>query len=169
MSKLAETINAIRDYANGGGNDKEIGSQAEEYSMFLEDLTGSLNELKKSMAFNESEFKQLMEQKGIVKADIFDNSNIRFDKYGGLVVLHPKNAKKSKKYREKSHIHLGAAIKALYIDTGHLPQEYYDNFVDASTLRELADYKSKFSSEGAERNIDAAEKAIKEVTQLLKR
>lgn len=30
----------------------------------------------------------------------------------------------AKKYREKSHIHLGTAIKALYIDVGLLPTSY---------------------------------------------
>ncbi|RII00603.1 HEPN domain-containing protein [candidate division NPL-UPA2 bacterium Unc8] len=67
----------------------------------------------------------------------------------------------NKKYREKSHIQLAFAIKSLYIDQGLLPQEYYDNFVQALDLREMADYKRKFSRQGAERNIQAAEKAIK--------
>ena len=74
----------------------------------------------------------------------------------------------AKKYREKSHIHLGLAIKALYIDKNILPDTYYEDFVSASSLRELADYKSKFSKEGAERNIKAAEKAIEEAGRILK-
>lgn len=65
-----------------------------------------------------------------------------------------------KKYREKSHIQLAHAIKAFYVDEGLLSQEYYDNLIQAIDLREMADYKSKFSKEGAERNIQAAEKAI---------
>lgn len=73
-----------------------------------------------------------------------------------------------KKYREKSHIQLARAIKALYIDTGLLPQEYYDNFVQALDLREMADYKSNFSQQGAERNIQTAEEAIKSVAPILK-
>ena len=55
-----------------------------------------------------------------------------------------------KRYREKSHIQLGFAIKAFYVDKGLLPQEYYDNFIQALDFRELADYKSKFSKESAE-------------------
>jgi len=55
-----------------------------------------------------------------------------------------------KRYREKSHIQLAFAIKAFYVDEGLLPQEYYDNFIQALDFRELADYKSKFSKEGAE-------------------
>lgn len=67
----------------------------------------------------------------------------------------------NKKYREKSHIQLALAIKALYIEKGELPQEYYDNFIQAIELREMADYKSSFSQAGAERNIQAAKEAIK--------
>ena len=36
-----------------------------------------------------------------------------------------------KRYREKSHIQLAFAIKAFYVDEGLLPQEYYDNFIQA--------------------------------------
>lgn len=74
----------------------------------------------------------------------------------------------NKKYREKSHIQLAFAIKAFYIDEGLLPQEYYDNFIQALDLREMADYKRSFSQQGAERNIQAAEEAIKLTEKLLK-
>jgi hypothetical protein len=73
-----------------------------------------------------------------------------------------------KRYREKSHIQLAFAIKAFYVDDGLLPQEYYDNFIQALDFRELADYKSKFSKPGAERNIQAAEEAIKSTEAILK-
>jgi uncharacterized protein (UPF0332 family) len=73
-----------------------------------------------------------------------------------------------KKYREKSHIQLALAIKAFYVDEGLLPQEYYDNFIQALDFREMADYKSKFSRQGAERNIQAAEEAIKLTDGILK-
>lgn len=74
----------------------------------------------------------------------------------------------AKKYREKSHIQLAFAIKSFYVDKGLLPQEYYDNFIQALDLREMADYKRRFSREGAERNIQAAEKAIILAGKLLK-
>lgn len=74
----------------------------------------------------------------------------------------------NKKYREKSHIQLAFAIKAFYIDEGLLPQEYYDNFIQALDLREMADYKRNFSQAGAERNIQAAEETIKLAEKLLK-
>jgi len=73
-----------------------------------------------------------------------------------------------KKYREKSHIQLAFAIKAFYVDEGLLSQEYYDNFIQALDFREMADYKSKFSKEGAQRNIQAAEEAIRLTEGLLK-
>ncbi len=53
------------------------------------------------------------------------------------------------------------AIKALYIDKGILPEEYYDNFIQALNLREMADYKRKHSKDGADRNVRIAEEAIK--------
>ncbi|MBN2097553.1 MAG: HEPN domain-containing protein [Candidatus Omnitrophica bacterium] len=74
-----------------------------------------------------------------------------------------------KRYREKSHIQLALAIKAFYIDKGLLPQEYYDNFIQALALRELADYKNKYSKEAAQRNIQVAEEAIKLAEGLLKK
>jgi len=74
-----------------------------------------------------------------------------------------------KKYREKSHIQLAFAIKTLYVDEGLLPEEYYDNFIQASSLRQMADYKRKFSKQGAERNIQAAEEAIKLAENIIKK
>jgi len=74
-----------------------------------------------------------------------------------------------KKYREKSHIQLALAIKAFYVDKYLLPQEYYDNFIQAMDLREMADYKAKFSKQGAEKNIHSAENAIKLAKLLLRK
>ncbi|MBU0684078.1 MAG: HEPN domain-containing protein [Candidatus Omnitrophica bacterium] len=73
----------------------------------------------------------------------------------------------TKKYREKSHIQLAFAIKAFFVDKGLLPQEYYDNFIQALNLREMADYKRTFSKDGAEKNIEAAEQAIKQAKAFL--
>lgn len=73
-----------------------------------------------------------------------------------------------KKYREKSHIQLAFAIKGLYVDKGILPEEYYDNFIQALGLREMADYKRKFSKQGAENNIQMAEKAVEIAEKVLK-
>ncbi|MFH1379209.1 MAG: HEPN domain-containing protein [bacterium] len=75
----------------------------------------------------------------------------------------------NKKYREKSHIQLCFAIKALYVDEGLLPEEYYDNLTQAMALREMADYKRKFSQQGAVRNIKAAKKAFLLAQVLLKK
>jgi len=72
-----------------------------------------------------------------------------------------------RKYREKSHIQLAFAIKAFYVDEGLLSKDYYDNFIQAMDLREMADYKSSFSKEGAEKTVKAAESAIKSTEKLL--
>jgi len=63
---------------------------------------------------------------------------------------------------------LAFAIKALYVDESLLPERYYDNFIQALNLREMADYKRKFSRQGAERNIQSAEEAIKLAKAFLK-
>lgn len=110
------------------------------------------------------------------KEDLFDAKDLfsreRFKSATTLAyytIFHTARALLFKKgYREKSHIQLGFAIKAFYVDKGLLPQEYYDNFIQALDFRELADYKSKFSKEGAERNIQAAEEAIRLTEALLK-
>lgn len=72
-----------------------------------------------------------------------------------------------KRYREKSHIQLAFAIKGFYVDKGILSREYYDNFIQALGLREMADYKRKFSRQGAERSIQSAETAIKLAEKVL--
>lgn len=73
-----------------------------------------------------------------------------------------------KKYREKSHIQLIFAIKEFYIDTGIISKDYYDDFIQALDLREMADYKREYSKSGAERNIEAADEAVKAVEKVLK-
>ncbi len=110
------------------------------------------------------------------KEDLFDAKDLfsreRFKSATTLAyytIFHTARALLYKKgYREKSHIQLGFAIKAFYVDKGLLPQEYYDNFIQALDFRELADYKSKFSKETAERNIQAGEEAIRSTEGLLK-
>ena len=67
----------------------------------------------------------------------------------------------------KSHIQLGRAIKALYIDEAELPEEFYDTFTKALTLRELADYKSKFSKNGAQNIISKAGIVLEEAKKVL--
>lgn len=110
------------------------------------------------------------------KEDLFDAKDLfsreRFKSATTLAyytIFHTARALLFKKgYREKSHIQLGFAIKAFYVDKELLPQEYYDNFIQALDFRELADYKIKFSKEGAQRNIQAAEEAIRLTEALLK-
>lgn len=73
----------------------------------------------------------------------------------------------SKKYREKSHIYLAFAIKHFFVNEGLLSEEYYDNLIQSMNLRELADYKRKYSQKGAERGIKIAEESIQIVKNIL--
>lgn len=103
--------------------------------------------------------------------DRFKNSKYKYATINAYyAIFHASRALLyNKKYREKSHIQLAFAIKAFYVDEGLLPQEYYDNFIQALDLREMADYKRNFSRRGAERNIQAAGEALKLVNDLLKK
>jgi uncharacterized protein (UPF0332 family) len=74
----------------------------------------------------------------------------------------------AKSYREKSHFYLGKAVAALYMENGQFTQEYCDNFAQGMNLRELADYKSKFSKEGADRIIDAAKQNLSKTKRILR-
>ena len=95
---LEQTVKNIKEYSK---HDREIRFQAEEYSMFVNDLLASLEDIRKVMKSHEEEFHKMMEKKGIIEPgdNTFDNSNIRFNKHGGLTVLGPKMPKK---IREKS-------------------------------------------------------------------
>jgi uncharacterized protein (UPF0332 family) len=66
-----------------------------------------------------------------------------------------------KKLREKSHRCLLEALKALYIDKGQVPPEYYDKFSVAMELRESADYRSAYSENDASRVIQNASQMIR--------
>ena len=113
----------------------------------------------------ETSYEDLAEAK-----DRFKNSKYKYATINAYyAIFHASRALLyNKKYREKSHIQLAFAIKAFYVDEGLLPQEYYDSFIQALDLREMADYKRNFSKEGAERNIQAAEETIKLAEKLLK-
>jgi len=74
-----------------------------------------------------------------------------------------------RKYREKSHIQLAYAVKALYVDVGLLPQEYYENLIETMNLREMADYRTRFTRAGAERSVRAAEEAIRLAEGIVKK
>ena len=71
-----------------------------------------------------------------------------------------------KGYREKSHYALMVAIKALYLGEGIIPREMLENFQTAKNLREDADYHAKYSKQGAESLIQAAEDFLNSVKEI---
>jgi len=72
----------------------------------------------------------------------------------------------SKGFREKSHYALLIALKELY--KNQLESELIQNFDEAMTLREEADYGLIFSEEGATSIVNNAEKFLNRVKEILR-
>lgn len=72
----------------------------------------------------------------------------------------------SKGYREKSHYALSIAIEELF--SKELGLTMVNAFRDAMDLRQEADYGLKFSEAGATETIEAAEKILTRVREILK-
>lgn len=66
----------------------------------------------------------------------------------------------SRGYREKSHYCLRVAIKELFVDEKYLSLEHLDLFDEAMGLREVADYESVYSKDGAKQTVSAAERFL---------
>lgn len=72
----------------------------------------------------------------------------------------------SKGFREKSHYALLVALRELY--KNQLESELIQNFDEAMSLREEADYGLIFSEEGATSIINNAEKFLNRVKEILR-
>ncbi len=72
----------------------------------------------------------------------------------------------SKGYREKSHYALSIAIEELF--SNEIGLSMVNAFRDAMDLRQEADYGLKFSEAGATETIEAAEKLLARVKEILK-
>jgi len=70
-------------------------------------------------------------------------------------------------YREESHSALKLAFKALYIETGILPQSTYNTLERGMNLREIADYKETYSQSGADNLIKSVIVALEEIQNVL--
>ncbi len=70
-------------------------------------------------------------------------------------------------YREKGHYCLAVALKALYVENKKLDTQSVRDFLNAMNLREVADYESHFSKDGAAAVINSAEKFIERATAIL--
>ena len=71
----------------------------------------------------------------------------------------------SKGFREKSHYALLVALRELFKNL--LESELIENFEEAMSLREEADYGLIFSEEGATSIVNNAEKFLKKVKEIL--
>jgi len=71
----------------------------------------------------------------------------------------------SKGFREKSHCALLVALRELFKNL--LESELIENFEEAMSLREEADYGLIFSEEGATSIVNNAEKFLKKVKEIL--
>jgi hypothetical protein len=70
-------------------------------------------------------------------------------------------------YRERSHAALLVALRELYARTGRLAQPELDNFENAMSLRQEADYALTFSHEGAQRVVKDAEAFVQAARTLV--
>lgn len=73
----------------------------------------------------------------------------------------------AKGYREKGHMCLLMALRALYVRTGELDRGIADDLEMAMDLRHEADYGLVHSPDGARIAIDMAERMLKVTTVLL--
>lgn len=71
----------------------------------------------------------------------------------------------SKGFREKSHYALFVALRELF--RNQLEFEFVQNFEEAMSLREEADYGLVFSGEGATITVDNAEKFLNKTKEIL--
>lgn len=70
-------------------------------------------------------------------------------------------------YRERGHYCLYLAMKEFFVKEKKLAPEIAEDLYNCMILREDADYKRKFSAEGAARTIEAAERFIKTSKEIL--
>lgn len=73
----------------------------------------------------------------------------------------------SKGYREKSHICLKFAIKALFVDEGLISEDLLEDFDFSMKAREKADYSYIYGENLAKDLFESTKKLIKEVESLL--
>lgn len=72
-------------------------------------------------------------------------------------------------YREKGHYCLYLAIKELFVKHGKLDPRIAEDLNISMVLREDADYRRKFSEEGAKATIESAERFFKSAKDILKK
>jgi len=73
----------------------------------------------------------------------------------------------SRGYREKGHYCLYLALKVFFVQEGKLDPKLVEDFNNSMILREDADYRRKFSQEGAQAVIEGARRFLKTTKELL--
>ena len=73
----------------------------------------------------------------------------------------------SRGYREKGHYCLYLAIKAFFVQDKKLDPKLAEDFNNSMILREDADYRRKFSQEGAQAVIKSAKRFLKAAKEIL--
>ena len=73
----------------------------------------------------------------------------------------------SRGYREKGHYCLYLALKAFFVQEKKLDPKLAEDFNNSIILREDADYRRKFSQEGAQAVIEGARRFLKTTKELL--
>lgn len=74
----------------------------------------------------------------------------------------------SRGYREKGHYCLYLAIKEFFVKEHKLDSSLAEDFNNCMILREEADYRRKFSEEGASATIESARRFLKVAKDVLK-
>jgi len=72
-------------------------------------------------------------------------------------------------YREKSHRALVTALNELYVKTGGLESDHFEDLRHAMDLREEADYSMTFSETGARELTRYAETFLRRVKEILEK
>ena len=75
----------------------------------------------------------------------------------------------SEGYREKSHLCLSIALKALYIDANRLEKKHFDRFRDCMNLRKDADYGLVYSESSAKTAVEWTEEFLEDAKAVIKR
>jgi len=73
----------------------------------------------------------------------------------------------SRGYREKGHYCLYLALKAFFVQENKLEPKLAEDFNNSIILREDADYRRKFSQEGAQAVIESAKRFLKATKEIL--
>ncbi len=71
-------------------------------------------------------------------------------------------------YRERSHAALLTALRELYVKPGTLAEDFLDDFENAMSLREEADYAMNFSEDGSRRVVGDAGRFLQAAKESLK-